>query len=206
MRENDVFVLADRALNRVVQRIQDAQWDSLVPDDFLRARSDHVPSIREVINYHAYDDAWVPDMLAGHTMAEVGADAWKGDLLGDLPKQRFQAIVDRACEAAAAFTDLDATVHLSFGEYPAREYFWQINSFRTLRAADLARILGQRVDLEPELVEAVYAELSPHMDEWRAIGIFPAPVPIGDDAPLLDRLLCMTGRQPLGRTLSSRSS
>ena len=206
MRENEVFVLADQGLNRVVQRIGDAQWDSLVPDDFIRARSDHVPSIREVINYHAYDDAWVPDMLAGHTMAEVGADAWKGDLLGDLPKPRFQAIVDRACEAAAALTDLDTIVHLSFGDYPAREYFWQINSFRTLRAADLARVLGLSVDIEPELIQAVYEELTPHMDEWRAIGVFPAPLPVSDDAPLLDRLLCMTGRQPVTGALSSRPS
>jgi uncharacterized protein (TIGR03086 family) len=203
MRENEVFVLADQALNRVVQRIRDEQWDMLVPDDFVRNPSESVPSVREVLNYHAYDDAWVPDMLAGHTMAEVGVDAWKGDLLGDLPKPRFQAIVERACEAAAALTDLDRTVHLSFGDYPAREYFWQTNGFRTLRAADFARILGQHVDLEPELVQAVYDELSPHMDEWRAIGVFPAPLPIADDAPLLDRLLCMTGRQPVTGALSS---
>ena len=47
---------------------------------------------------------------------------------------------------------------------------------------------------------------APGMDEWRAIGVFPAPIPIADDAPLLDRLLCMTGRQPVTGALSSRPS
>ena len=50
-----------------------------------------MPTLREIIGYHAYDDAWVPDMLAGRTMAEVGADAFKGDLLGDDPKAAFAA-------------------------------------------------------------------------------------------------------------------
>lgn len=33
-------------------------------------------------------------------------------------------------------------------------------------------------------------------EEWRSYGVFPAAVPVADDAPLLDRLLGLTGRQP----------
>jgi len=62
------------------------------------------------VNCHAYEDAWVPGMLAGKTMEEAGADNYKGDLPG---------------------------------EFSAREYFWQINQFRALRAHDIAdRLLG----------------------------------------------------------------
>jgi hypothetical protein len=197
MRENEVFILADRALNRVVQRMSDDQWDMLVPPDFIRRRTDHTPTMREIINYHAYDDAWVPDMLAGRTMAEVGVDAFSGDLLGHMPRQRFAAIVDRACAAAGAVSDLDAVVHLSFGDFSVREYFWQINNFRTLRSIELARIFSQAVDVEPELVQGVLDEISPHIEEWRKIGVFPEPIAVPHDAPLLDRLLGMTGRQPL---------
>src|SRR5438105_3003 len=125
MRENEVFILADRALNRVVQRIRSEQWDMPVPPDFMRRQTEQTPTIREILNYHAYDDAWVPDMLAGRTIASVGADAFSGDLLGDMPAQRFAAIVDKACAAAASLTDLETVVHCSFGDYPAREYFWQ---------------------------------------------------------------------------------
>jgi uncharacterized protein (TIGR03086 family) len=199
MQENEVFILADRTLNGVVQRIRDDQWSMEMPDTFLTRVSDHRPTLREIINYHAYDDAWVPDMLAGRTMDEVGKDAFQGDLLGADPRGSYAEIVDRACSAAHALTDLGRTVHCSFGDYPAREYFWQINSFRGLRAHDIARVLGMDPQLPPELVQALWDEISPHADEWRQFGVFPAAVAVPDDAPLLDRLLGLTGRQPNSR-------
>src|SRR5215469_13507338 len=117
MRENDVFVLADRALNGVVQRIRDDQWSMVMPPKFMRRASAQPPTLREIINYHAYDDAWVPDMLAGRTMQEVGADRFDGDLLGEDPVGNFERIVETACAAARAVTDLDGVAHLSFGDY-----------------------------------------------------------------------------------------
>ena len=89
MTETETFVLADHALNGVVQRIRDDQWEMPMPASFQRRDAESVPTLREIIGYHAYDDAWVPDMLAGRTMDEVGADAFKGDLLGDDPKGSF---------------------------------------------------------------------------------------------------------------------
>jgi uncharacterized protein (TIGR03086 family) len=155
-----------------------------------------VPGLREVINYHAYDDAWVPDMLAGRTMEEVGATKFDGDLLGDAPVERFEAIVRDACAAAEGVRDYDAVAHLSFGDYPVREYLWQINSFRALRAHDIARAIGVEPSLPEALVQGVWDEVSPHAEEWRSIGVYPAAVPVPDDAPLLDRLLGLTGRDP----------
>ena len=196
MNEADVFVLADRALNSVVAKIADDQWDIPVPPDFARAGSDHVPTLREIINYHAYDDAWVPDMLAGRTMDEVGRDAFKGDLLGGDPKASFSAFVEKACSAALALDDLDRTVHCSFGDFTAREYFWQINMFRGLRAHDIAQVTGGDPHLPEDLVQGIWDEISPHAEEWRAIGVFPAAVPVPAGASLLDRLLGLTGRDP----------
>src|ERR1039457_7246864 len=117
MNEQDVFVLADRALDRVVQQIQDGQWDMDMPATFARRDTDHVPTLRTIIGYHASDDAWVPDMLAGRTMDEAGQDKFGGDLLGEDPKGRFAALVEIACAAARALDDLDRVVHLSFGDF-----------------------------------------------------------------------------------------
>ncbi len=194
MAEPDVFVLADRALARVVAQIAPDQWDMTLPSSFATRRRPEPPSLRTLVNYHAYDDAWVPDMLAGRTMDEAGPDKFDGDLLGDDPVASFEAIVERACAAAAAVTDLDAVAHLSFGDYPVREYFWQINQFRALRAHDIAREIGVDPDLPAELVQGIWDEVNPHAEEWRAIGVFPAAVPVPEDAPLLQRLLGLTGR------------
>jgi uncharacterized protein (TIGR03086 family) len=198
MNESEVFVLADRALNGVVQQIRDDQWAMSMPENFARRDLDHLPTLREIINYHAYDDAWVPDMLASKTMAEAGSDNFKGDLLGENPKQSFAAITDRAIAAAQALpiADFERTVHCSFGDYPAREYFWQINGFRALRAHDIATAIGVEPNLPDELVQGVWDEISPHADEWRQYGVFPAAVAVPDDAPLLHRLLGITGRTP----------
>jgi hypothetical protein len=198
MTEPDVFVLADQALNEVVAQIRPDQWEMSMPPEFQRRDADRTPTLREVVNYHAYDDAWVPDMLAGWTMDEIGRDAFTGDLLGHDPADSFAALVEKACQAARAVTDLEQTVHCSFGNYTVQEYFWQITMFRGLRAHDIARVIGIDYALPDALIEGLWAEISPRAEEWRLIGIFPPAVPVSEDAPLLNRLLGLTGRQSPG--------
>jgi uncharacterized protein (TIGR03086 family) len=194
--EPEVFVLADRALNDVVAQIEDDQWAMEMPPSFATRLTDHRPTLREIINYHAYDDAWVPDMLAGKTIVEAGIDNFKGDLLGDEPKLRFAEIVEKACAAATELDDLDRIAHCSFGDFPARGYLWQTNMFRGLRAHDIAKVIGIDFELPDALVQGIWDEISPHAEEWRAIGVFPPAVVVPDGAPLLDRLLALTGRDP----------
>jgi hypothetical protein len=135
-------------------------------------------------------------MLAGRTMDEADRDKFKGDLLGADPNASFAAFADKACSAALALDDLDRTMHCSFGDFTAREYFWQINMFRGLRARDIARVIRVDPRLSEDLVQGIWEEISPHAEQWRAIGVFPAAVPVPADAPLLDRLLGLTGRDP----------
>jgi len=206
MTEPEVFVLANRTLAAVVAQIGDDQWDMPMPPSFARRDTGRVPTLREIIGDHAYDDAWVPDMLASRTMAEVGEQAFKGDLLGADPKGAFAAIVDRACLAAAGFTDLGRTVHCSFGDFTAQQYFWQINMFRGMRAYDLTRVTGADAAMPADLVQGLWDEISPQAERWRQIGVFPAAVPVPADAPLLDRLLGLTGREPTTGGPSSQHS
>lgn len=196
MHESDVFVLADRTLNDVIQQIRDDQWTMTMPASFAMRQTDHASTLREIVNYHAYDDAWVPDMLAGKTMDQAGRGKFDGDLLGADPRTAFAAIVDLACAAATQLADLDRIVHCSYGNFPAREYLWHITSFRGLRAHDLALVIGVQPRLPEELVRALWDQISPRAEEWRAIGVFPEAVPVPESAPLLDRLLGITGRAP----------
>ena len=197
MRDPEVFIKANNALKAVVDQIRDDQWAMEVPPEFS-TRSAERPTLREVINYHAYDDAWVPAMLAGRTMDEVGQWAFKGDLLGDDPKGSFAAIVAKANAAAAALSeaDLGSTVHCSFGDFPAREYLWQITSFRGLRANDIANVIGVDPRLPDDLLQGMWDQLEPVAEEWRAIGVFAPRVEVPANAPLQARLLALTGRQP----------
>jgi uncharacterized protein (TIGR03086 family) len=196
MNEPEVFVLADRTLLSVVKQIQDDQWDLPIPDWFARGSTQQDVVLRDIITYHAYDDAWIPDMLAGKTMAEAGATKFDGDLLDADPKANYASIVERAVDTVSRFTDLDRTVQLSFGDFTAREYFWQINMFRGLRARDIARLIGVNDRLPDALVQGIWDEITPHAEEWRQIGVFGPQVMVPDDATLQDKLLALTGRQP----------
>jgi len=75
MTEQHIFVLSERALADAIGQIKDHQWNHRKPEWFATGRQGD-PSLREIVNYHAYDSAWVPDVLAGRTIAEVG-DAYE---------------------------------------------------------------------------------------------------------------------------------
>jgi hypothetical protein len=197
--EPELFVLADRTLDNVVQQIRDDQWTLAIPEWIGLGRvSREGLTLRTLINYHAYDDIWVPDMLAGRTMADVGADKWKDeDLLGADPKASFARIVDAATHAAAAVTpaQLHQTAHLSFGDFTVQHYFWQITQFRAFRAYEFAELIGVDSTLPGELVAGVWEQLQPLAEQWRAIGVFGPAVEVAQDASLQEKLLGLSGRR-----------
>jgi uncharacterized protein (TIGR03086 family) len=195
--ETEVFVLADRALNRVVEQIGDDQWGMQMPASFARrGDANNIPTLRTIIAYHAFDDAWVPDTLSGRTMDEAGKTKFDGDLLGDDPKAAFAAIVEKACTAASQLDNLDRTAHLSFGDFPVREYLWQINTFRGFRAWEIAKVIGVDPTLPDDLVHGLWDEISPVADEWRKYGVFGPAIAVPENALLMQRLLGLTGRDP----------
>ncbi|MCI2238678.1 hypothetical protein MO973_44920 [Paenibacillus sp. TRM 82003] len=194
--ERTVFVLADEALLAVVRQVREDQWDLRTRGTVTTSDPDGDPTLRELVNYHAYDDAWVPAMLAGRTMAEVGQDAHTGDLLGADPVAAFERIAQDAIAAAQGLDDLDRTVHCSFGDYSARDYLWQVIAFRALRAVEIARLIGVDDRLEPELVEPLLAHLRVHAEEWRSYGVFGPALPAPDGATPQEELLALTGRRP----------
>lgn len=70
---------------------------------------------------------------------------------------------------------------------------------------DLAVASGQRFTCEPHLLEAAYGFVRSAVDEspQGTPGLFGPPVPVTDDAPLLDRLIGLTGRDPSWRPPAS---
>lgn len=196
MNPAEAFVLADQALNSVVQQISDDQWDMTMPAAFNRPDTGEPVTLRQIINYHAYDEAWIPDMFAGKAMSEVSPAALGDDLLGDDPRASFEALVAEGVRAAQELTDLDTVLHWSYGDFPAREGIWHVISFRGLRAVDIARVIGVDDQLDPALVQAMWDEFEPQAETWRAMGVFGPKVEVAPTAPLQQRLLGLTGRQP----------
>ena len=199
MNEQDLFIKANNACNQAVQQIKDEQWEDNVPDVYeWRFGTSEPVSLRTAVNYIAYDNSWVPDMMAGMTMDQAGHDKYDGDLLGDSPKDRFADITARANRAVEDLIDPAQMVHFSYGSYPAAEALTHVTSFRGMRAFDIANFINGDTTLGDDLVQGLWDQLYPNIDQWRAMGVFGPATPIADDAPLQDRLLCLTGRQPRG--------
>lgn len=194
MSEQQVFILSEQALADTIDQIRDDQWDQQKPRWFQTGRQGDV-SLREIVNYHAFDSAWVPDVLAEKTIDEVG-DAYAGDLLGADPKGSYRRYSQRAIAAVKELDDPDKTVHLSYGDFPAREYLKHVTSFRGFRAYDIAKWIGASTQLPDDLVQGMWDEFSPEIEAWRQMGVFGPAVPVPDDAPLQDRLLGLVGRDP----------
>lgn len=202
MSERETFVQADQHLNGVVDQIEDDQWDVELPPDFP-TRDDSSYTLRQILDYQAYDEAWIPSIVAGKTIEEVGQEAFGepigNDLLGDDPKAAFASLVERSVEAVQALGDGDLdtrVVHYSYGDYPLREALWHAIVFRATRAYDFAKAVGIDSDLPQDLTQAVWDIVEPHAEEWRALGVFGPAAHVAGDAPLQDRLLGLTGRQP----------
>lgn len=196
IREAEVFVLADQAAVEVFGRIREEHWDTELAPLFDMPGADQPTPLRQAVNHHAYDDAWVPDMLAGRTMDEVGRDRFAGDLLGSDPHGNLTRIAAAACQAARQVTDRDAIVHCSYGDVPAWDYFWQLNIARSLAAHDVADHIGVDCPLSEELSRGMWEGTAPSAEMWRSFGIFREPVPVSEDAPWRDRFLGLTGRRP----------
>ncbi len=191
--EQTVFILADEALSALVDKIAESQWDMKIPGWFRTGRVQADATLRTIVNYHAYDDAWVPEVLAGRTIQEVGTK-YDGDLLGDRPAESFAKFNSAACRAVRDLKDPARTVHLSYGDFPAREYLEHTMCFRGFRVHDIARLIGADTAMSAALVEGLWEILRPHAEERRKIGVFGPEIELPADASLQDRLLAMSGR------------
>ena len=152
-------------------------------------------SVRDLTNHVLGENRWLPPMMAGKTVADVG-DAFEGDLLGDDPAAAWDEAAKDALVAVEEPGALERTVHLSFGDFPGRFYLGQVLSDHVIHAWDLARAIGGNEDLDPELVRFAYDEMVPQFEQWRAAGAFGPKVEVPEDSDVQTKLLAEAGRRP----------
>ncbi|MFZ2177662.1 MAG: TIGR03086 family metal-binding protein [Rhodococcus sp. (in: high G+C Gram-positive bacteria)] len=159
-------------------------WNALTPD----REWDVTQLVRHVIE----EQQWVPPLLEGKTVAEATPELLPlhGDMRAEW--QRYSDAATRAWSSA----DPQMQVHLSYGTVPLEPYLRQQTADVTIHAWDLARATGSDESLDPALVEAVWSDLDAQRDMLAESGLFDPPVDVPDDAPLQDRLIALTGRDP----------
>lgn len=180
----------DRALGEFdsrVHQVGDAQWGDDTPCTEWR--------VRDLVNHLTSEHLWVPWLLRGATLEEVG-DRFDGDVLGADPVRRWEEASAASREAFHSPGALAGSVHTSAGLTPAEEYAEQVTMDLTVHAWDLARGVGADDRLDEDLVARVYRDVEPQADAWRVPGVFGPRVRVADTAPLQDRLMGLLGREP----------
>lgn len=192
--EAEVFLQADAAAVQVFSTIRAEQWDMLLPPVFDMPGADQPTPLRQAINHYAYDNAWVPDMVAGRTMDQVGRNRYDGDLLGADPTAALRQISAAAAVAARQVSDPAMPVHCSYGDCPVDNYFWQLNIARTLSAHDVAAVIGVDIDVPESLCQAMFEGTAPDASVWRSFGVYRQPLDVLAAASWRERYLALTGR------------
>jgi uncharacterized protein (TIGR03086 family) len=160
----DAATLFDRACATF-----DARVRSIRPDQWAAATPCSEWNVRDLVNHVTVEDLWVPALLAGKTIDEVG-DAYDGDQLGDSPLAVWAEAAAAAREAAGEPAVESRTVHLSYGDETAREYLMQIFADNLIHAWDLASATGGDTGLPPDLVDACAAWFAEREQMYREMG------------------------------------
>ena len=190
MKQRDLFLLSDAALRDVIDQIRPEQLELPVPAEWSQTPD---ATLLDIVAAHAYDEAWVPDVLAGKTIDEVG-DKYGGDLLGGDELASYDRLNDAATVAANRPLSADDIVHMSYGDFPVSVYFEHISTYRAFQAWSIAKLIGlDDWSLPPELVDLLWEIIVPQAEQWREMGVFPPEVEVPDDADRETKLLAKTG-------------
>ena len=180
----DLYRRAVDMFGGLLRAVREDQWTAPTPcTDW---------SVRDLANHVIGENRWIPPLLAGKTIADVG-DALDGDLLGEDPVRAWDAAAAEAWPAVRG-APLERTVHLSFGDVPGRVYVGQVLCDHVIHSWDLARAIGADETLDPELVRFAYDELVPQVDAWRSGGALGPKVDVDEGADLRTKLLAEAGR------------
>jgi uncharacterized protein (TIGR03086 family) len=173
----------------VLRRVRTDQWTAATPCVEW--------DVRTLVNHVVGEDRWLPPLLAGLTVAEVG-DTLAGDLLGDDPQSAWGQARHHAEAAVSAVPD-DQMVALSAGPTPVAEYLWQLAADHLIHAWDLATAVGVELVFDDDLAAAVEDWFSAREDGYRRAGAIGPRVALPDEASRQQRLLAAFGRSVVDR-------
>ena len=186
----DALALARSEFARRLRLVTDDDWELPTPcDDW---------TVRDLVVHVVGGDRMSAALLRGASREEATAIRKTIDL-GEDAVAAFDAEAD---EVAAAFAEPGAFdynfVHPSGMEITGERLLgFRIGDY-ALHGWDLARAIGADENLDDDLVQVLWNALAPMAGMIGNSGVFGAGPTgqVGDDAPLQERLLDLTGRRP----------
>jgi hypothetical protein len=192
MSTQELFLLANQTLLDVVKQVKEDQMELVLPES--DSWMPNMP-VRQSLNIHAYENRCVPEAFNGKKDFIVNAE-FKEDLLGEHPQENYEKYHTLAQEAVKNLDDPEKIVHITYGDFTATDYLRDIIIERGFAAYDLAKFIGADTTLPDDLVKGLWEITVPVAETLREYGVFKIKIDVSEDAPLQQRLLGLTGRDP----------
>ena len=150
-------------------------------------------SVRDLVNHLTAEQLWVPELLAGRTIVEVG-DKFAGDVLGADPVASWRTAIAAAVAAFAGERTAGRTVELSSGPRAVHEYLDEMVTDLAIHGWDLATALHVDETIDPLTVDRLLIEWTGRAAEL-APPLFGDPLPSESTDDPQTRLLAIFGRR-----------
>ncbi|MEE6257941.1 TIGR03086 family metal-binding protein [Plantactinospora sonchi] len=180
---------AASALTGIVDEIKPDQLDNPTPCGEY--------DVRKLVNHLLF---WGPSLEGAARKETVPppADAESElDLTGGDWSAALRALVEAVATAWARPEAWQGGTHMGGPtELPASLVGGMVIGELVVHGWDLARATGQDRSWDDELLGYLHEEVGRFAEQGRAMGVFGPEVPVPDSAPMLDRVLGLTGRDP----------
>lgn len=176
-----------------VHAVSYAQWSEPTPNSAW--------DVGELVAHLITEHRWVDPLLRGLSVDEAATEVDHDRSFlerGGSGATYVLAWDDVAVKAAAAFSAvdvLDRKVSLGRGETTAVSFTRELIFDLTVHSWDLGRAIGYPGELPADIVQFVWEEAH-HFEDLSASDMYDRPVVVPADAPILHRLIAMTGRDP----------
>ena len=152
--------------------------------------------VRALLNHLRYRGPWLEAALRREPAPAVSgggldADLTRGDWLGVMCR-----LVDGLVDACRPPGALAGTTKFGGSEMPARMVAEMVLTEWVVHGWDQARATGHSLAVDPGTAAASFASAEGMAEQAREMKVFGPGVPCPPDAPALDRLLALTGRDP----------
>ena len=182
----ELYVKAMGATRAYLDAVRPQQWAGPTPCSEW--------NVKQIANHIIGENLWAAELFAGKTIEQVGTRL-DGDLAGSDPAAAYRRSVDVATAAVSAPGAMQATCHLSFGDYSGADYAAQLFMDTLIHGWDIAKATGQDTRLDAELVAACRPIAETLTSPFRSAGGVGDNLPVSPGADPQTRLLALVGRR-----------
>lgn len=152
--------------------------------------------VRALLNHLLYWGPWLDAALRRRPAPEVTGGERDVDLMRGRWADELCGLVDDLVGSCAGPGALEGTTKFGGTEMPARAIAQMVLTEWVVHGWDLARATGRSMRVDPATAQELYEASLATAEQARRMKVFGPEVSCPAEAPALERLLAVTGRDP----------